>query len=166
MTAAPASHAAFNHAQLEAAAGGAGLPAGGVEVDDLLLWVLLEALPLAREEAGGDHVLLDHAANRRKDRGHVLALDPGTAARVEHGLQLLDHEGHVAATPEHRRDHPGQRHGPGEMLHVLGVDEHLEGPSVAADDEVVDGDIDRVLAVGPFQLVGRALKFGGTVERL
>jgi hypothetical protein len=93
-------------------------------------------LGVTHDEADGEvfarvQVPLDHAADRREDRGHVFAVHPGPAARVEHGLEFLHHEGHVAAAPEHRRDHPRQRHGPGEMLHVLGVDEDLEGPAMA-----------------------------------
>ena len=42
------------------------------------------------------------------------------------------------------------------MLHVLGVDENLEGAAPAAVVDIVDGDINRVVAVRPLQLVGEA----------
>ena len=42
------------------------------------------------------------------------------------------------------------------MLHVLGVHEYLERPTVAVGLEVVDGYIYRVRTFGPFQLVSRA----------
>src|SRR3546814_5340594 len=74
-------------------------------------------------------------ADGREQRRHVAAAHPLAAARVEDGLQLLHHEGHVAAAAEHRADHPGQRHGPGVVLHVLRVDEHLEGPPDLRSEE-------------------------------
>ena len=79
--------------------------------------------------------------------GTYLPAHPRAAARVEDGLQFLDHEADIAAAPEHRRDHPGQRHGPGEMLHVLGIDEDLERAPLPADDDIVDGDVDRVVGL-------------------
>ena len=85
-------------------------------------------------------------------RGDVAPLHPVPATRVEHALELLHHERHVAATAEHRADHPGQRHRPGIVFHVLGIDEHLERPAPAVLDDVVDGQVDRVVAVRPFQL--------------
>ena len=107
-----------------------------------------------RQKTDLDQVAFDHAADRRQQRGHIAALHPLAAARVEHGLELLDHEGDVAAAAEHRRDHAGERHGPGVMLHVLGVDEDLERPATAILHHVVDGDVDRVVAARPFDLVG------------
>src|SRR6056297_3213084 len=160
-----AGHAAFDHAHVVLAAGWAGLAARRIEVDDLCLRVGFETHAFACKESDGDHVLFDHPADGGEDRRDVLALHPSPTARVEHRLEFLDHEGHVAAAPEHRRDHPRQGHGPGEMLHVLGVDEHLERPAMPADDDVVDRQVDRVFAVGPFQLVGRAFQFRGSVQR-
>src|SRR3546814_2494130 len=66
------------------------------------------------QEADVDHVALDDTADRRQQRRHVAALHPGAAARIEHGLQLLDHEGDVAAAAEHRGDHARQRQRTGE----------------------------------------------------
>src|SRR3546814_8845166 len=78
--------------------------------------------PPRLQEADIDHVALDNAADGGQQRGHVAALHPGAAARVEYGLQLLDDEGDVAAAAEHRGDHAGQRQGPGIVLHVLRVE--------------------------------------------
>src|SRR6056297_3862507 len=165
----PAGHAgetSLHHPQVVLPAGGARLAAWRIEVDDLGPRVGFQPQPLALDEPDGDEVALDHAADGGEDRGDIFPVHPGPAAGVEDRLQLLDDEGHVPAAPEHRRDHPRQRHGPGEMLHVLRVDEHLEGPPMAMQHDIVHRDIDRMVAVGPFQLVGRALKFGGPVQRL
>src|SRR6056297_1166080 len=116
-----AGHAAFDHAQVVASAGGAGCPGALAGNRHLGLGIRLQAEALACEKADRDEMGLDHAADRREDRGDVLAAHPGAAARVEHRLEFLDHEGHVPAATKHRRDHPGKRDGPGEMLHVLGV---------------------------------------------
>ena len=126
----------------------------------------LEARALARQEADGDHVALDHPADRGQDRGDIAPLHPCPAAGIEDGLQLLDHEAHVAAAAEDGGNHPRQRDGPGVMLHVLRVDEDLEGTPPAAIVDVVDGDVDRVLAAGELELVGRAPQRHRTVHRL
>src|SRR3546814_18337695 len=81
---------------------------------------------------------------------------PVAAARIEHRLQLLDHEGDVAAAAEYRRHHPGQRHGPGVMLGVLRIDEHLEGADAAVLHDVVQRDVHRMFGVRPGDLVGAA----------
>src|SRR5438477_377144 len=109
---------------------------------------------LRRDKADLDHVLLDHVANRGEQRGDVFAFHPCAAARVEHRLHLLDDKGDIAAAAEHGADHAGQRHGPGEMLHVLRVDEDLERAAAAILNDVVQRDVERVLAVGPAYLVG------------
>src|SRR6056297_41972 len=166
MSAAGAGHAAFDHPHVISAAGRAAWSARRVEIHHRLRRVRLQPKPLAFQEPDRDHVLLEDSPDRRKDRWDVLALHPRAAARIEHRFQLLDHETHIAAAPEHRRDHPRQRHGPGEMLHVLRVDEHLEGPPVPVQHDIVHRDIDRMVAVGPFQLVGRPLKLRGPVQRL
>ena len=88
------------------------------------------------------------------------------AARIEHRLQLLDHEGNIAGAPEHGADHAGQSHGPGIVFHVLGVDENFEGAFAAILDDVVDGHIDGVLAFRPFQLVGVAFESLGPFQGL
>src|SRR5690606_32367056 len=69
------------------------------------------------EESDFDHVPLDHIADRREQGGHVAALVPLTAARIENRLELLDDEGDVPAAPENGTDHPGERHRPGIVLH-------------------------------------------------
>ncbi len=104
---------------------------------------------------------LDDIADRSEQRGNVAALHPGAPARIEHRLQLLGDEGNVGAAPEHRRHHPGQPQRPGVMLHVLGVDEHLERTPLSVLLDIVDRDVDRVRAFRPFELVGRAVKLVG-----
>ena len=121
---------------------------------------------LRRDKADLDHVLLDDIANRGEQRGHVFAFHPGAAARIEYRLHLLDDKGHIAAAAEHGADHAGQRHGPGEMLHVLRVDEDLERAAAAILDDVVQGDVEGVLAVRPADLVGLAGKRLGARQRL
>ena len=141
MPTAPTSHAPFDHPHIELTARRAGLATRRIEADDLRLRVGLQAHALARDEAGGDHVALDHAADGREDGWDVFALHPSPTARVEDSLEFLNHKGHVTTTAEHGRDHPRQRHGPGEMLHVLGVDEDLKGATMAVQHDVVDGDV-------------------------
>ena len=108
----------------------------------------------------------DHAADGGQKRRHVFAFEPLAAARIEHGFQFLDHERHIAATAEHGADHAGQRHGPGVMFHVLRIDEHLERAAAAILDDVVDGDVDRVIGIRPGDLIRLARQFPGPVERL
>ena len=52
------------------------------------------------------------------------------------------------------------------MLHVLGVDENLEGPAAAILDHIIHGDVERVLAFRPVDLVGLARQFLRPVQRL
>jgi len=89
-----------------------------------------------------------------------------SALGIEHGLELLHHEGDVAAAAEDGRDHARQRHGPGVVLHVLRVDEDFERPPPSAFDDVVDGDVEGVLGVGPAQLVGEARQDRVALQRL
>src|SRR5438105_12423856 len=44
------------------------------------------SLTACRQKADRDHVALDDVADRGQQRGHVLAVHPGAAARVEHRL--------------------------------------------------------------------------------
>ena len=106
------------------------------------------------------------SADRGEQARNIAPAHPLPAARIEHGLQFLDDEGHIAAAPENRADHPGQRHRPGVMLQILGVDENLERPAPPVLNQIVDGDIDRVIAVRPFQLVGIARQHLIAFERL
>ena len=109
---------------------------------------------------------LDHVADRRQQRGHIAPSHPLTAPGIEHRLQLVDHERHIAAAPEHRRDHARQRHRPGEVLDIFRVDENLERPHPALIvDDVVERDIQRMIAVRPAHLVGLARQFARPVER-
>src|ERR1700722_4844447 len=133
----------------QAAGGGLG------QVDDLRHPRGLIAL-LRRQEADLDHVPLDDVADRGEQRRHIAALHPRAATRVEYRLHLLDDKGDVAAAAEHRADHPGQRDGPGVMLHVLRVDEYLERPASPVLHHVVDRDLHRVVGFRPIDLVGLA----------
>ena len=71
------------------------------------------------DETRRDQMAFDHFPDRRQQRWDIAPAHPLAAARIEHRLQLLDHEADIAAAPEHRADHAGQRHGPGVMLHIL-----------------------------------------------
>ncbi|EPX87122.1 hypothetical protein ruthe_00792 [Rubellimicrobium thermophilum DSM 16684] len=107
---------------------------------------------------------LDNPPDRGEDRGDIAPLHPGAAARIEHGLQLLDDEGHLSPPAEHGRDHAGQRNDPSIMLHVLGIDEHLEGAAPAVQDHIVHGDVERMFGTRPFQLVGRSVQGFGAIK--
>jgi hypothetical protein len=108
------------------------------------------------------HVLLDDAADLGDDRGHVHAAGlEVAAARVEHGLHFLDHEGDVAALAEHGGHDAGQRHDPLEVVHVLRVDEYLERAALfvrraGVEHDVVEGDVQRMLEQRRLDLVGGA----------
>ncbi len=52
------------------------------------------------------------------------------------------------------------------MLHVLGVDKNLERAAMAVDNHVIDRKVNRVLAIGPFELVSRPFKRLGPLKRL
>jgi len=43
------------------------------------------------------------AADGGQQARHIAPAHPLAAARIEHGLQLVHHERHVAAAPEHGR---------------------------------------------------------------
>jgi len=51
------------------------------------------------------------------------------------------------------------------MLHVLGIDEHLERAPMPSRDDVVDRDVKRMLRAGPFDLVGLSFQRRRAVER-
>src|ERR1051326_9508143 len=115
-------------------------------------------------EANGDEMALDHFPNRGKQRGDIATTHPLPAARVEHGLEFLHHEADIATTAEHRADHARQSHRPGVMLHVLGVDEDFEGATAAAFLDVIDGDVEGVVEIGPADLVGVPGKIAGAIQ--
>src|SRR4051794_30855512 len=98
------------------------------------------------QKADLDHVPLDYLADRGQQRWNVASAHPLAAARVEDRFQLLHHEGDVTAAPEDGADHAGQGYRPGVMLHVLGVYEHFERPAAAVLNDVVKGDVERVIA--------------------
>ena len=123
-------------------------------------------LAFAFDKANRHHVLLQHTTDSREDRRDVFALHPCTTTRVEYSLQLFDNKGHITTATEHSRHHAGQCNGPRKVLHVFGVDEDLERTAVACDHNVIDGDIDRMLAIRPFDLVGVTFEGGRTVQRL
>src|SRR5690606_30752305 len=57
------------------------------------------------QEADGAQVPLDDVTELGNDRGHELAAGlPVATAWVEHGFELFDKEGHIAAFAEHGRD--------------------------------------------------------------
>ena len=131
MPAIVAGHAAFFHLHRETAAAWAGGTFGGCTHHLLGVGVAFQAQSLAFDKADGDQVAFDHAANRGQDRGHLAPFHPCPTTRVEHGFQLFHHERDIPAAPEHRADHPRQRHGPSEMLHVLGIDKHFKRTAMA-----------------------------------
>ena len=100
--------------------------------------------------------MLDHLADGGQNGRHIAPLHPLAAARIEHRLQLLDDERDIAAAPKDGADHARQRHRPGIMFGVLGIDEYLEGCAPAIAQYVVDGYVDRVIALGPANLIGAA----------
>src|SRR6185503_17257212 len=89
-------------------AGGQGLGLGAC--------LLLARPARRRQEAGADHVRLDDAADGGEQARYVAPAHPLPALRIEHGLELLDHESDVAAAAEDGADHAGQRHRPGVVL--------------------------------------------------
>ena len=105
---------------------------------------------------GSLHVTLDDRTDRGEQGRHVAALNPAAAARIKNRLQLLVDKGDIATAPEHGGNHAREPQRPGIMFHILGIDENLERLLSAIFGQVVDGDIDGMRAVRPFQLVGRA----------
>src|SRR6185312_4002170 len=112
------------------------------------------------QQADHRQVLLDDVAELGHDRGHVYAAGlEVAAARIEYGLQFFHKEGDVAALAEHGGHDARQRHDPLEVVHVLRVDEDLEGAAhlefgAGVQHDVVDGDVHRVLDQRRSDLVG------------
>ena len=104
------------------------------------------------QEPGVDHVALEDLADRGNQRRHITAVGPLAATRIEHLLQLVCHKRHIPAAPQDGADHAGQRHDPRVMLQVLRVDEDLERSPFAVCFDIVDGDVEGVLAIRPAQL--------------
>ncbi len=52
------------------------------------------------------------------------------------------------------------------MLHVLGIDEDFERTASAVLQDVVDGDVDGMIAIGPGDLVSPPFERLGALERL
>src|SRR5690348_13592433 len=108
------------------------------------------------------HVLFHHRADLGDDAGHVDAAGLEVAAAgVEYGFQLFHDEGDVAALAEHGGEDAGERHDPLEVIHVLRVDEDLEGAALlvlgaGVEHDVVDGDVQRVLEQRRLDLEGGA----------
>lgn len=117
-------------------------------------------------------MLLDDGAQFGDDARHVDAAGlEVAAARVEHGFQLLDQEGHVAALAEYRAHDAREGHDPLEVVHVLGVDEDLERAAqlvfgAGVEHDVVDGDVQRVLEQRRLDLVGGADQRVGALDLL
>src|SRR6266851_6453683 len=133
---------------------------GARQVDHLALG---KRAAFRRQEADIDKMLLDDVADRCQQRGHVTSLHPRAAARIEHRFQLLDDEGDIAAAAEHGTDHPRQADGPGVVFHVLRIDEDLERADAIVLQDVVDGDVEGVLVLGPADLVGPPRQLLGPV---
>src|SRR5690606_30473399 len=116
---------------------------------EVLLPVLVRRIVLEKTDALEVH--LHHVPDLRHQRGHELAaLLEVAAAGIEHAVQLFHQERDVAALAEHRRDDARQRHDPLEVVHVLRVDEDLEGApelvlGAGIEHDVVDGDVKGVL---------------------
>jgi hypothetical protein len=107
-------------------------------------------------------VVFDHGADLGDDTGHVDAAGlEVAAARVEYGLQLFHQEGDVAALAEHGAHDARDGDHPLEVVHVLRVDEDLEGTArfvlaALVEHDVVDRHVQGVLEQRGFDLVGAA----------
>jgi hypothetical protein len=85
-------------------------------------------------------------------------------------MQFFNQESDVTTLAEHGGHDAGQRDDPLEVVHVLGVDEDLEWAAVFlrgafVHDDVVDGDVERVLGHRGFDLVGVAHQLFRTAQR-
>ena len=124
------------------------------------------------DEADVLHVLLDHRADLGDDAGHVDAAGLEVAAAgVEDGFEFFDDEGDVAAFAEDGGEDAGERDDPLEVVHVLRVDEDLEGAALlvlgaGVEHDVVDGDVERVLEQRGFDLEGGADQRLGALQAL
>src|SRR5690606_29602893 len=120
------------------------LPAAGLELRALLgdQLLLLGRQRGRLQQADLRQVPLDDMAELRDDRGHELAARlPVAAARVEHGLQLVDEERDVTALSEHGRHDARQRNDPLVVIEVLRVDEDLERPPLLVRRALVQHDV-------------------------
>src|SRR5262249_53851946 len=104
------------------------------------------------EEAGAQHMALDDAADGCQQARDIAPVEPLTALGVEYGLELLHHKGDIAAPAEDGADHARERNGPGVVFEVLRIDEDFEGPPAPALHDVVNGDVDGVIAARPPEL--------------
>ena len=69
---------------------------------DKLAFVLVHGI--GREQPDETQVLLNDMPEFRNDLVHELAAGlPVAAPGIEHGLEFVNHEGHIAALPEHGR---------------------------------------------------------------
>ena len=108
------------------------------------------------QEPGVDHVALEDLADRGNERRHIAAIGPLAATRIEHLLQLVCYKRHIPAAPQDGADHAGECDDPRIVFEVLRVDEDLERAPYPAGLDIVDRDIECVLAIRPAQLVGGA----------
>src|SRR5919109_911172 len=99
---------------------------------------------------------LDHFADRSQQTRHIAPTHPLPTLGIEHRLQFVNHEADVTTPPEYSADHARQGHRPGIMLEVSRIDEDLERAAAAVVFDVVDRDVDGVVAAGPLELVGEA----------
>src|ERR671915_2456634 len=100
-------------------------------------------------------------ADLSNQRRHELApLFEVSAPRVKYRPQFFDQEGAVPPLAKHRRHDPGQGHDPLEVIHVLRVDEDLEGSpqlmlSSLIENNVVDSNVKRMLREWCLDLISR-----------
>src|SRR6516225_11795245 len=98
------------------------------------------------QEPGVDHMALEDLADRGHQRRHIAALGPLAATWIEHLLQLVGDKGYIPAAPEDGADHAGECDDPRIVFEVLRVDEDLERAPYPAGLDIVDRDIECVLA--------------------
>ncbi len=108
------------------------------------------------QEPGVDHVALEDLTDRGNQRRHIAAVGPLSPTRIEYLLQLVCHKRYIPAAPQDGADHAGERQDPRIVLQVLRVDEDLERAPYSVCLDIVDGDVEGVLAIRPAQLVGGA----------
>lgn len=121
-----------------------------------------------------DHLQVgfDHRADLGDDAGHVNATGlEVAAARVEDGFEFFHQEGDVAAFAEHGGHDAGDGDDPLEVVHVLRVDEDLEGAArfvggAFVEHDVVDGDVQGVFEQRRFDFVGGADQHVGALDLL
>src|SRR5690606_267626 len=98
----------------------------------------------------------DFSDQRRHENPAFLVV---AAVGVIDGAQLFHQEGDVTTFAEYGGDNPRQGNHPLEMFHRLGVDEDFVGAAnlvvrVLVQNDVVDGDVERMLRNRRLDLIG------------